>query len=667
MYKALTTLHSAVTEEIFSRIMACDSAKEAWNLIEQEFYGSAKSRQMEVLNLKREFSVLQMSESETVKQFSDRVMKIVNRIRLLGGKLSDKRVVEKVLKERRVRIKKVKEGQLLKRRVEPKEFQRNFQGNRPGRQRQGIQCRACKQFGHIARNCKSKAESSQKANIVENLEQQEEKLFMATRVENCNVVGLNPTSWLIDSGCTHHMTADFSTFKSIDSSYNSKVRLENGDLVEVKGKGVAAVRTPSDTDVGSIIELSNLEENADNLSEQDFDDDYAIRGTKSLDDIYDRCNIAYEEPSNFNEAANSKDWSTAMEEDPKMIELNDTWKLVDRRKNKSVIGVKWVFRVKLNSDGSINKHKARLVAKDIKSAFLNGTLNEEIYVEQPQGYVQKGAEEKVYLLKKALYVLKQAPRAWYSKINDHLLKLGFEKSLSEATLYVKQKSEKLVIVSLYVYNILVTGSCEAALSQFKAEIMSLFNMNDLGKLSYFLGMEGTVDFGITYARTGDVKLIGYSNRDWAGSKDDMKGTSGYCFSLGSGMISWGSQKQQDSVAQSIAEAEYISAAVAVNQAVWLRKLLADVKYPQTKPTEMLCDNQPAVAIATNPVFHKRTKHIKIKYHTLRQAVQDGEIQLLYCSSEEQVADIFTKGLQKARFQYLRGTLGMCNVVVKEEC
>lgn len=90
--------------------------------------------------------------------------------------------------------------------------------------------------------------------------------------------------------------------------------------------------------------------------------------------------------------------------------------------------------------------------------------------------------------------LKQAPRAWCSKIDDHLLKLGFEKSLSEATFYVVQKNEKLVIVSLYVDDILVTGSCEAALSQFKAETMSLINMNDLGKLSYFLGMEVTKSY-----------------------------------------------------------------------------------------------------------------------------------------------------------------------------
>ena len=173
-----------------------------------------------------------------------------------------------------------------------------------------------------------------------------------------------------------------------------------------------------------------------------------------------------------------------------MIEKNGTWQLVQRPLDRKVIGVKWVFRTKLNADGSINKYKARLVVKgyaqifgvdfsetfapvarldtirlllavaaqkgqkvfqlDVKSAFLNGFLKEEIFVEQPDGFVVQGQEDKVYVLKKALYGLKQAPRAWYSRIDDHLINLGFNKSLSEATLYVRSEGSKIVIVFVYV-------------------------------------------------------------------------------------------------------------------------------------------------------------------------------------------------------------------------
>ena len=181
-----------------------------------------------------------------------------------------------------------------------------------------------------------------------------------------------------------------------------------------------------------------------------------------------------------------------------MIYKNETWKLVDRPCNKNVIGVKWVFKLKYNADGSINKHKARLVVKgyaqqtriyftetfapvarfdtirlllaisahkgwkvfqmDVKSAFLNGVLKEEIYIEQPEGFISKDKPDKVFLLNKALYGLKQAPKAWYSRIDDYLLKLRFIRSCNEATLYVKHENQEILIVSIYVDDILVTKS-----------------------------------------------------------------------------------------------------------------------------------------------------------------------------------------------------------------
>jgi len=104
---------------------------------------------------------------------------------------------------------------------------------------------------------------------------------------------------------------------------------------------------------------------------------------------------------------------------------------------------------------------------DVKSAFLNGFLQEEIYVEQPEGFVEKGKEDKVYRLRKALYGLKQAPRAWYGRIDGHLLGLGFEKSLSESTLYVKHHGIDILVVSIYVDVVLVTGSNTRHIEDFK--------------------------------------------------------------------------------------------------------------------------------------------------------------------------------------------------------
>ncbi|KAL4023951.1 hypothetical protein IC575_017721 [Cucumis melo] len=194
-----------------------------------------------------------------------------------------------------------------------------------------------------------------------------------------------------------------------------------------------------------------------------------------------------------------------MEEELSMIEKNKTWILVDRPQDRKVIGVKWVFRTKLNADGSINKHKARLVVKgyaqifgvDYSDTFAPVARMDTIRllfamhkrVEIPEGCEKQGERNKVYLLKKALYGLKQAPRAWYSKIDEHLLSLGFLKSLSESTLYVKHNGTNILIVSLYVDDLLVTGNNADHIQNFKWEMMKMFEMTDLGLMSYFLGIE----------------------------------------------------------------------------------------------------------------------------------------------------------------------------------
>ena len=406
---------------------------------------------------------------------------------------------------------------------------------------------------------------------------------------------------------------------------------------------------------------------------------------------------------------------------------------------------------------------------DVKSAFLNGILLEEIYVQQPEGFEVIGHEHKVYKLHKALYGLKQAPRAWYSRIDSHLIQLGFRRSENEATLYLKQNEDGLqLVVSLYVDDMLVTGSNVKLLADFKMEMQDVFEMSDLGIMNYFLGMEiyqcswgifisqrkyamdilkkfklesckevatplaqnekiskndgekleepsayrslvgsllyltvtrpdlmfpasllsrfmsspsnvhmgvakrvlkyvkGTTNLGIWYLKTGGVKLDGYADSDWAGSVDDMKSTSGYVFTIGSGVICWNSRKQEV-VAQSTTEAEYISLAAAANQAIWLRKLLADLGWEQSSPTELYCDNKSAISIAQNPVHHGRTKHINVKFHSIREAEKNSLVKLHYCSTDEQLADIMTKGLPKSRLEFLRLKLGMSKANLKEEC
>ncbi|KAL4016732.1 hypothetical protein IC575_024389 [Cucumis melo] len=229
---------------------------------------------------------------------------------------------------------------------------------------------------------------------------------------------------------------------------------------------------------------SSIEEEDDRQNE--IVDDASVRGTRLLSDIYERCNVAVCEPANYAEAKKDQRWIAAMEEELSMIEKNKTWILVDRPQDRKVIGVKWVFRTKLNADGSISKHKARLVVKGYAQIF--GVDYSDTFA-PPEGCEKQGERNKVYLLKKALYGLKQAPRAWYIKIDEHLLSLGFLKSLSESTLYVKHNGTDILIVSLYVDDLLVTGNNADHIQNFKWEMMKMFEMTDLGLMSYFLGIE----------------------------------------------------------------------------------------------------------------------------------------------------------------------------------
>ena len=253
-------------------------------------------------------------------------------------------------------------------------------------------------------------------------------------------------------------------------------------------------------------------------------------GLSEEEDLRAMTVLAEADPITFEEAVKSKKWRDAMNAEIEAIERNKTWDLTILPEGVKTIGVKWVFKTKLNENGEIDKCKARIVAKgyaqqygidytevyapvarldtirlvialaaqegwsifqlDVKSAFLHGELSEEVYVQQPQGYEKKGEEHKVYKLNKALYGLKQAPRAWYSKIEAYFAKEGFEKCHYEHTLFTKSKDGgKLLIVSLYVDDLIFTGNDKSMCEEFKKSMILAFDMSNLKKMRYFLGIE----------------------------------------------------------------------------------------------------------------------------------------------------------------------------------
>jgi hypothetical protein len=209
------------------------------------------------------------------------------------------------------------------------------------------------------------------------------------------------------------------------------------------------------------------------------------------------CNLLDEEPTCFEEAIQKKEWADAMTEEYQSIIKNDVWEIVPRPKSKDVVSSKWLFKIKHVADGSIEKYKERFVTRgfsqkegidyeetfapvarytsirtiialaakmkwklhqmDVKTNFLNGVIEEEVYIEQPQGFEVEDRKSHVCRLKKALYRLKQAPRAWYGRIDSFLTSLGFTKSKADSNLYFKIMENEPVILLLYVDDLFLTG------------------------------------------------------------------------------------------------------------------------------------------------------------------------------------------------------------------
>ncbi|KAK2402491.1 cysteine-rich RECEPTOR kinase [Trifolium repens] len=228
--------------------------------------------------------------------------------------------------------------------------------------------------------------------------------------------------------------------------------------------------------------------------------------TRSREVISNACFVSTIEPKNVKEALTDECWINAMQEELNEFKRNEVWDIVPRPDGVNIIGTKWVYRNKSDESGVVTRNKARLVAQgysqiegvdfdetfapvarlesirlllgvacilkfklfqmNVKSAFLNGYLNEEVYVAQPKGFVDPNLPDHVYRLKKALYGLKQAPRAWYERLTKFLLQQGYKKGETDKTLFVRQEKGKLVIAQIYVDDIVFGGMTDALVKQF---------------------------------------------------------------------------------------------------------------------------------------------------------------------------------------------------------
>ncbi|GKB48853.1 retrovirus-related pol polyprotein from transposon TNT 1-94 [Tanacetum coccineum] len=420
------------------------------------------------------------------------------------------------------------------------------------------------------------------------------------------------------------------------------------------------------------------------------------------------------DPVVFEEAVKEPKWQKAMDEEIAAIERNKTWELVDLPKGQKVIDVKWVYKTKLKRNGEVDKYKARLVAKgykqeygvdykevfspvarhdtirlvialaaqnswpvfhlDVKSAFLHGELKEQFKKSVMAEFDMSDLGRLHYFL--GIEVVQSDAGIFISqrKYMQEILKKFRMKDCNPVSTpvepgvkLVKDENGRDVDSTLYKQ---IVGSL-IYLTATRPDIMYVVNLvcrfmespkevhlQAAKRIMRYL--QGTLDYGIMYKRGEDSELIGFTDGDYAGDLDDGKSTSGYAFMIGSGAISWSSRKQPI-VTLSTTEAELVAATACGCQAIWLRYILEELNFSQGEPIIIFCDNNSSIKLSRDRVLHGRSKHISVRCHFLRDRTRSQELELVYCRSEDQVADILTKALKPAVFQKLRRMLGVCKI------
>eukprot|EP00253_Pinus_taeda_P003219 PITA_03219 len=299
---------------------------------------------------------------------------------------------------------------------------------------------------------------------------------------------------------------------------------------------------------------------------------------------------------------------------------------------------------------------------DVKIAFLNGVIEEEVYIEQPEGFEVFSSDSHVCRLKRALYELKQAPRAWYTRIDIYFTGLGFSKNEADPNLYQIVVEGKLLIIVLYVDDLILTGD-ELLILSCKKDLATEFEMKDLGLLHYFLGLEIWQRSGGLFVSQGKYarKIL---------EKFNMHGCKPVDTPLPGG---W---RKEDATS-----GEEVDATVyrqLVGSLMYLVNTRPDKCYAvnqlsqaMVKPTKLFwkAGKHSCIKLSANPVFHDRSKHIDIKYHHIRDCVQRRIMLLSYIPTEDQDADILTKDLTRSKFEYHRGRIGVADnpYLVEREC
>ncbi|GJW53299.1 retrovirus-related pol polyprotein from transposon TNT 1-94 [Tanacetum coccineum] len=424
------------------------------------------------------------------------------------------------------------------------------------------------------------------------------------------------------------------------------------------------------------------------------------------------------------------------------LRKNKTWELVDHPARQNLVSCKWLFKIKEGIEGVQKpRYKARLVARgfiqragidynevfspvvqhtsirvilaltackdyeleqlDVKTAFLQGNIEEMIYMKHPPGYEQGN---KVCLLKKSLYGLKQSPRQWYRRFDEYMLSNGFKRSSYDSCVYYSSYAPgEYIYLLLYVDDMLIAYMSKAEIGSTKSLLKKEFDMKELGEAKKILGMEIVRDRSrkilrvsqswICSVRDCDVERIskvpyanaigslmylmvctrpdiayvvsvvsrylanpGFVDSDYAKDPNKCRSMTGYAFLVQGCVVSW-KETLQHVVALSTTKADYMALTEAVKEAIWLRGLLEELGI-ELNTVAVNCDNEGSIYLSRNHVFPERTKHINVRYHFIREVLKAKTVKVLKVGTEHNAADVLTKVVPGFKLQHCLESLNV---------
>ncbi|GJW23251.1 retrovirus-related pol polyprotein from transposon TNT 1-94 [Tanacetum coccineum] len=447
------------------------------------------------------------------------------------------------------------------------------------------------------------------------------------------------------------------------------------------------------------------------------------------------------EPKNFKQAMTKPSWIDSMQEEIHEFERLEVWELVPCLDKVFLIKLKWIYKVKTDESGGVLKNKARLVAQgfrqeegidfeesfapvsrieairifvanaahknmtiyqmDVKTAFFNGELKEEVYVSQPEGFVDQDNAAHKNMTIYQMDIKKQAPRAWYDMLSSFLISQQFSKGAVDPTLFTRHARNDILLVQIYVDDIIFASTNTAMCNEFANQMTNKFKMSMMGKMSFFLGLqisqsprgifinqskyasEIVKKYGLHSTDSVDTPMIENKKLD-----EDLQGkpvdATLYRGMIGSLMYLTSSRPDLNYVVCLCARYQakptekhlqvvkqifrYLNGTI--HMGLWYLKdtdmsltAYADADHAgyygfKFNKIPLYCYNKSAIALCCSNVQHSRAKHIDIRYHFIKEKVENEIMELYFVRTEYQLVDIFTKLLPRERFNFLIDKLGM---------